>query len=211
MPASAFRAWDGTDGSSSGDNGINTATSAFSSADASGIIEVRGVNDAPLNNVPAAQATPEAVPLTFNTTNGNLISISDVDGDSNDLEVSLLVTNGVLTLGGTTGLTFTLGDGTTDASMTFTGQVGDINAALDGLVYTPEGRYAGAATLRITSSELVDNGSGGLLSDTDVIDIAVTPDATNDAPLNTLPGAQSVDEDATLVLSEANGNAHLGQ
>ena len=50
------------------------------------------------------------------------------------VEVTLNVSNGVLTLAGTAGLVFTAGDGTADASMTFTGTVAAINAALDGLV-----------------------------------------------------------------------------
>ncbi len=39
--------------------------------------------------------------------------------------------------------------------------------------------------------------------------ITVTPDATNEAPVNSVPGAQSVDQDSTLVFSEANGNRIL--
>ena len=37
----------------------------------------------------------------------------------------------------------------------------------------------------------------------------MTPDATNEAPVNALPGAQSVEQDNALVFSEANGNRIL--
>ena len=39
--------------------------------------------------------------------------------------------------------------------------------------------------------------------------ITVTPDATNEAPVNSVPGAQSVDQDTPLVFSDANGNRIL--
>ena len=91
--------------------------------------------------------------------------------------------------------------------MTFKGTTGEINTALDGLVFTPVSHYAGPAILEILTSDLGNSGTGGILTDVDIIDIAVTPDATNDAPVHTLPAAQSVDEDATLTLSTLNGNA----
>jgi hypothetical protein len=48
------------------------------------------------------------------------------------VQVTLTATNGTLTLSGTTGLSFSGGDGTADASMTFTGTITNINAALAG-------------------------------------------------------------------------------
>jgi hypothetical protein len=48
------------------------------------------------------------------------------------LRVTLTATNGVLSLGSLTGLSFTTGNGVTDATMTFTGTLASINNALDG-------------------------------------------------------------------------------
>ena len=50
--------------------------------------------------------------LVFSSANGNLVSINDVDAGAASVRVTLTVTNGVLTLSGTTGLSFSTGDGT---------------------------------------------------------------------------------------------------
>jgi hypothetical protein len=123
----------------------------------------------------------------LSTGNGNLISIADLDVNegTGQARVTLTVTNGTLTLAGTSGLTFTAGDGTTDATMTFTGTLVDINAALDGLTYNPTANYNGGATLSITTSDLGNTGIGGTLTDAD--NVAITVNAVNDAPVNTVP------------------------
>ena len=90
------------------------------------------------------------------------------------LTVTLSVTNGTLTLSGTTGLVFTTGTGTADATMTFTGATADINAALDGLVFVPNGNYTGPATLTLDTSD-------GVNGDSDTVAIDVIP--VNDAPV----------------------------
>jgi hypothetical protein len=70
-------------------------------------------------------------------------------------------------------LTFTTGDGTDDATMTFRGILGDVNLALDGLTYTPAPGYNGIATLTITSDDLGNTGSGGGQQDVDSVQITV--------------------------------------
>ena len=47
------------------------------------------------------------------------------------------MSNGVITLSGIAGLSFDIGNGTADEDMVFNGTVGDINAALDGLIFDP--------------------------------------------------------------------------
>src|SRR5207248_2285336 len=106
---------------------------------------VSAVNDTPVNSVPAAQSTNEDTALVFSSGNGNLISISDVDAASGAMRVTLTASNGVVTLAGLTGLTFSVGDGTADATMTFTGTVTDVNAALNGLSFVPDADFNGAA------------------------------------------------------------------
>lgn len=105
----------------------------------------------PVNTVPADQSVNEDTPLTFSTANGNALSIEAETGQT--LNVTLSVDNGSLTLASTTGLTITAGDGTDDATMTFSGSVEDINTALEGLTFTPTLNYNGAATLSISSSD----------------------------------------------------------
>ena len=148
---------------------------------------VTAVNDAPVNGVPAAQTINEDASRVFNTANGNLITVSDVDLGAGNLQVTLSVQSGTLTLGGIGGLSFSVGDGTADATMTFQGTPAAINAALNGLTYTPTANFNGADAITITTSDLGNTGqdpgtTGDANSevDTDTVVINVTP--VNDAP-----------------------------
>src|SRR5205823_8256065 len=168
-------------------------------------ITVNAVNDPPVNSVPAAQSVTEDSSLTFNTTNGNRIQVTDVDAANADtIQVTLTATNGTITLPAVNGLTFSVGDGSADATMTFTASRNTINSRLSGLVYTPTANYFGAATLQITTDDQGNTGSGGAQSDTDTINITVN--GVNDAPVNSVPAAQTVNEDTSLVFSSGNGN-----
>ncbi|MGB7924015.1 MAG: Calx-beta domain-containing protein [Pyrinomonadaceae bacterium] len=130
-------------------------------------------NDAPVNTVPAPQSTNENTPLVFSSANTNQISIADVDADTSPMQVTLTATHGTLTLNGTTGLSFITGDGTDDATMSFTGTITAINAALDGLSFNPTPGYSGAASLQLVSDDLGNTGAGGAQSDTDTINITI--------------------------------------
>lgn len=131
-------------------------------------------NDAPVNSVPGTQTAQINQSITFNTANGNLISVSDPDAGSFDCTVTLQVSHGTLTLNSVTGLAFTVGDGTFDSCMTFTGALIDINSALNGLAYTPTTDYVGTDTLTITINDNGNTGIGGALEDTDTVSINVT-------------------------------------
>jgi large repetitive protein len=144
-------------------------------------IAVNPVNDAPVNSVPANPSTNEDTALTFNSANNNAISISDVDAGTSEVQVALSVDKGKLTLNGTSGLTFSNGDGTDDAAMTFKGTIAAINSALSGLNYDPDANFEGSLTLTITTNDQGNTGSGGQKSDTDLVNVIVTP--VNDAPV----------------------------
>jgi hypothetical protein len=163
-------------------------------------VTVQAVNDAPVNTVPGAQSTNEDTALTFSA--GNQISISDVDAGSNPVEVTLTATNGTLTLSGTTGLTFSTGDGTADAAMVFIGTITNINTALDGMSFTPTPDYNGPASVQITTDDQGHTGLGGAKSDTDTVNITVQ--AVNDAPVAD-DDAYSVDEGYTLTVAASIG------
>lgn len=152
------------------------------------------VNDAPVNSVPGAQQINEGNSRVFSAANGNAITVADVDAGINPLQVTLTVGHGNLTLGGTTGLTFSAGDGSDDATMTFTGTAAAINSALSALTYTPDNDYSGADALSILTEDLGNTGSGGNLSDSDSVDINVV--SINDAPVGT-------DNDITVVKNMA--------
>ena len=89
--------------------------------------------------------------------------------------------------------------------MTFTGEVADINRALDGLIYTPRADFWGPDTLTVGVDDLGNTGSGGALGDGASVTLTVNP--VNDPIALTLPGAHAVDEDVPIVFSAANGNA----
>jgi len=115
-------------------------------------ITVTAVNDVPVNTVPGAQSISEDTSLIFSSGNGNLISIGDVDSGLSSVSVTLSVGNGIITLAGTTGLTFVSGTNGTGL-MTFTGTVANINAALAGMSYTPTTNYNGSDTLTILTDD----------------------------------------------------------
>jgi hypothetical protein len=161
-------------------------------------------NTAPVNTVPGQQTTIEDTAKVFSSGNGNQISIADTDAGSSSVRVTISVTNGALTLSGLTGLSFSVGDGTSDSTMTFTGTVANINTALNGLSYTPGSNFSGLDTLTIVTNDQGNSGPGGALSDTDMVTIRVTP--ANDNSVNNTPGTQNVNEDNTLVFSSGNGN-----
>lgn len=153
------------DGGNTGSGGAQTDTTSVT-------LTVTAVNDAPVNSVPTAQSVDQDSALVFNSGNGNLISISDVDAGSNIVRVTLTATNGLLTLN-TAGLSFIVGSGSNDGTMTFEGSIADINNALNGLVFSPTNGYNGPAILLITTNDLGSSGSGGSQTDTDTISITV--------------------------------------
>ncbi|HSX51193.1 MAG TPA: putative Ig domain-containing protein [Cellvibrio sp.] len=169
------------------------------------LVVTASVNDAPVNTVPGAQSTNEDTALVFNLANGNRIQISDPDAWSSSVRVSLSVSNGLLTLGGTAGLSFATGDGTNDSTLVFTGTIANINAALASLTYTPSANYNGTDTLSIVTNDLGNSGTGGAKSDSDTV--AITVNAVNDAPINSVPGSTQVGtEDIAFVFSAGRGN-----
>ncbi len=179
-----------TDSGGTANGGVNFVTRTFT-------VTVNAVNDAPVNSVSGAQTTNQITPLTFSAANSNLISISDIDAAASPVQVTLSATGGTLSLSGTAGLSFTTGDGTSDATMTFTGTLANINAALNGLVFTPTANFSGAASLQITTNDLGNTGAGGALSDTD--NVAITVIAVRQLQLSS----------ATYNVGEADGHATI--
>jgi hypothetical protein len=153
-------------------DGINESEIATST------IAITAINDAPVNTVPAALTTNEDTPLTLTGANG--ISIQDVDSGESEIQVDLSVTNGILTLASTEGLTITAGADNSNA-VTFTGVLANVNAAVEGLVYTPNLNFDESDNLEIVTSDLGNTGEGGEQTATSTIPITVTP--VNDLPI----------------------------
>jgi hypothetical protein len=116
--------------------------------------------------VPAGTlSTPVDTPVQF--TGGNLISIADDDSTAGVFTITLTATNGSISLASLSGLNFSDGDGTDDVTMTFTGSLTDVNAALDGLTFTPSAGFTGDASVQIVTQD------DQLASDDDTINITV--------------------------------------
>jgi PKD domain-containing protein/hemolysin type calcium-binding protein len=168
-------------------------------ATALNLLIVDGPNDAPVNSVPGPQTTVEDTPLVFNAASGNAISISDPDAGIYPVEVTLSASNGTLTLSGTSGLTFSTGDGVDDSAMVFTGAIVDINAALEGMTFTPQFDYSGPAGLAITTNDQGNLGTGGPASTTNSVPITVTNPTP--LPVNLQVGPNSIDENGSVTLN----------
>ncbi|MBI4357498.1 MAG: FG-GAP repeat protein, partial [Gammaproteobacteria bacterium] len=180
----------------------NTGTGGAKTDTDTVTITANAVNDAPVNSVPGAQSVNEDTVLEFKTANSNAITISDIDAGSSDVKVTLSVNSGTLTITDTTGLTFTTGDGTSDATMTFAGSISTINTRT--LQYQGNANFVGTDTLTITTDDQGNTGSGGAKTDTDTV--AITVNAVNDPPVHQVPGAQTTPEDTALVFNSANNN-----
>src|SRR5205085_1310644 len=73
-----------------------------------------------------------------------------------------------------------------------TGRLDHINYLLQYLTYTPSRTFSGADTLTIVSNDLGNSGTGGAKTDTDTISFTGTPLPVDQAPVNTVPGNQTV-------------------
>ena len=174
-----------SNGPSTGNRTINYVVNDGSSNSntAAKSVSVTAVNDAPVNSMPAGQTTNVNTAEVFSTGNCSPISISD-DATSGSMQVQLVSTNGATTLSGTTGLSFSVGDGTADATMTFTGSLAAVNTALSGLSFNPTTSFIGAASLQIVTSDQGNTGTGGTLTDTDSVAITVTSNCSTELVTN---------------------------
>ncbi|QSR73193.1 retention module-containing protein [Aeromonas jandaei] len=156
-------------------------------------VDVSPVNDAPINVLPMTpQVAQEDQPFVIHG-----LQVKDVDAGNSPIEVRLSVGHGTLTLAAGSGVTVT-GSGT--GSLVLSGSLAAINALLaGGVTYQGAQDFNGQDQLTMVTNDLGNTGSGGALSDTDVVPIEVLP--VNDAPVNQLPGSMTVKEDGSLSLS----------
>ena len=184
---------------------VSQAGGAAPSNTATKTLNIVAPNAAPVNSLPStAQSTAEDTPLSFSTANTNAVSISDADAGTAPVEVTLSVNNGVLRLTSIANLTFSAGDGTDDATMTFRGTVTDINAALNTLSYRPAQDFNGSATLQITTNDLGGTLGSNPQQDTDTLTITVTP--VNDAPTLVAPTTRTTTQGGNVTFSGTGAN-----
>jgi hypothetical protein len=170
-------------------------------------INVARANEPPVNTVPVQQLSVlEHDRVTFYSVYGTGISISDPDAGSNSVMlVTLSTDHGAITLGGTHGLQFLVGDGSNNSTVSFYGTIDNINRALEGMQFAPAINFDGTAHLNITTNDLGNTGAGGAQIASNTLAIQVT--AVNDAPTVDTRNQASVLEHQTIVFSQQNGNA----
>jgi hypothetical protein len=152
----------------------------------------------PVITAPSTGSLNENGSLVFSSTNGNAISFVDVNAGAKTESVSLLVSHGTLTLGSTTGITYKAGKNNS-ASLTITGTVTNLNAALAGLTYKPTAAYWGSDSLAISVSD-----SGNSQSASTSVALTITALAP---PTISASSSASTAENVSLVFSTTNGNA----
>ncbi|WP_270671749.1 type I secretion C-terminal target domain-containing protein [Aeromonas sp. QDB17] len=156
-------------------------------------IQVQPVNDAPVNQLPTTpQVAQEDQPFTIHG-----LQVSDVDAGNSPLSVTLSVLHGTLELAAGSGVTVS---GSGSNTLVLSGSQDAINALLaGGVTYQGEQDFNGQDALTMVTNDLGNTGSGGALSDTDVLPIEVEP--VNDAPVTQVPGSLQVKEDGSLSLT----------
>ena len=157
-------------------------------------ITVNPVNDPPALTVPPAQTIDQGSTVAILGT-----GLADSDADPGNLTVTITVGVGLLSLFSRNGLTFAQGTGTDDSTMTFSGTVTAINAALTALIYRSNPNAIGQDTITINVTDNGNTGSGGAKFDVKTIDITITQ--VNKPPAITLPAAQTVSEDISQTIS----------
>ncbi|WP_322111457.1 cadherin-like domain-containing protein, partial [Tistrella mobilis] len=173
----SFRAWDQTIGTATSgsirgtaDTTITGSSSAYSSALATGSMEVTVVNEAPVLTVPGSLTVNEDTDLQITG-----ISIADTDDLGQDYVLTITAPGGSFTATGTADVTVAAGGQT----LILTGSRADINAFISGgnVTYRPGVNVTGTVDLSVSVSD-----QDAALPGTDADTVTVTVDPVNDAP-----------------------------
>ena len=159
------------------------------------------VNDPPIHSLPDQVTGLEEsdIPLT--------LTVSDIDAYTNIIHVQLNAYQGVLTLSQFNGLTIANNDGMAESSLSFTGTMDNINAAMGPMIFHPADNFYGPAGITITSNDLGFSGPQGhadARTETDFLTITVIN--VNDAPtFHSLP-IELIDEDSAYSYTVQTGD-----
>nr|WP_324259645.1 putative Ig domain-containing protein [Cellvibrio fontiphilus] len=163
-------------------------------------ITINNVNDAPTVSITETNyAVDEQALLNLHATG---IVVNDSDGDTLSVTISApLLYSEITAVVGTTGVIISSGNGSNSLVLTGTStQLNNLFSGNSGGTLT----YRANSDTPAASETLTISASDGSLSANDTATINIT--AVNDAPVNTVPGVQVVNEDSSLVFSVANGN-----
>jgi hypothetical protein len=194
--------------------GTYTVVAAFTSSNAnyvgaSSLPVTFTITPAPqMVTAPATASVSENASLIFSSANGNAISVSDSTAGTASEQLSLSITNGTLTLAATKGLTITAGKNAS-ASMTIKGTLANINAALNGLKFTPTTGYSGSAPLSVAYKNLSSSKTASATVAVSVVVPASQPTLTLKAMLTTVVPGQPVP--LGLLVSDTNATAQAAK
>ena len=151
-------------------------------------ITVNPENDAPTLTLPSTAPT-----IDEDSADNPISGISVTDGDGDVLAVTLSATS-TLSIDPSlaVALAFTVGDGTADETMTFSGSVADINAAVATLTYTPTPDNDVGGSIEVT----VDDGTAAPVTDTITVDITQINDPPSGADATV-----TIDEETSYTFS----------
>jgi len=176
-------------------------------------VTVNSVNDAPINSVPGIQSTTEDnsdEPLVFSATNGNRITISDVDAGNANLVTTLSLPTGTLTIPNPAGVNL-VGNGS--GALTLTGTIAAINSALNGMEYRAPQIFTGQVPMTVTTNDQGNTGGATLTAktDTDTVTIDVLPKVRPRARADSVTVAEDSANNPVLVLGNdiPNVNANV--
>ncbi|WP_425055138.1 VCBS domain-containing protein [Pseudomonas abyssi] len=186
-----------TDGGALGQIQVTLGEGSTSNADAGYVQQ----NDAPVNSLPGTQNGLEDVPFALDP-----LSITDVDAGNGNLQITLSVLHGTLSLDPGASLPGNLQiTGNGSATLILGGTVDDLNAALAALIYQGNLNYNGEDTLTMVTSDLGNFGdangngipgeSGDALIDQDSLLIEL--EAVNDDPIANDDAAEAVEAGGT--------------
>ncbi len=191
---------------------VLTAGTAVISGDGTGTVTISGTAAEINAAIASITYTPAAdyngsVAMGMSTTDGpatasatvaiTVTPVADITNDAVSTNEDTTASFNVLT--GTNGATADTFEGVEAVTGVTQPANGSVAFLADGSIsYTPNSNFNGTDTFTYTVT------SGGV---TETATVTVTVNAVDDAPVNTVPGAQTTNEDANIVFNAANGNA----
>lgn len=149
-------------------------------------------NQAPVISRPASIAVTEDVAASIGG-----ISVTDPDAGAGSLTLTFSVGAGTFNNPGCASVT----SGGSASARTLTGTLANLNACLGAgsLTYTTAANSTAGLNMTVTANDNGNTGTGGALSDTELVPINIT--AVNDPPVNTVPASIAVNEDVPTGLT----------
>jgi VCBS repeat-containing protein/CshA-type fibril repeat protein len=216
--ALALYAWDQSSGNNGESFNVGAAakggTTAFSTTTDTVLLTVTALNDAPTISGPgsttsdvggANENTRIALGSNFGQNIGRTFTLGDIDLErgegSNQGQITLSVPHGAFVLD-TTSVTVTAGTQATDrgagdwgggsSTLTFTGTLLQLQAALDTVEYVPGDDPDTSETITVTFNDLNNAGAGSASGGSDVHSVETSVDINNIAPVNDAPTSTPV-------------------